>query len=200
MYFKIQHFSVATQLTFEAVTDKVGACGPILYTISGDYPDGTVTLDEMSRTVSLYTETGHDLGIFQVEISAELLNYPLLTQELGITMTFEVTIDSDCLLTQLVSTDVGDTFYMIGETATVEHILVRDVVSGWAQQDGYTLCGPRVFYMISEPQSGKTIEQEAYIGEFTMYEEEISDPVRTDVVILVVGLAEYPNIITPIQI
>ena len=40
-------------------------------------------------------------------------------------------------------------YYISGQEANVYEILVRDTVSTWEENDGYTLCGPRI-YTITE--------------------------------------------------
>lgn len=44
---------------------------------------------------------GYDVGTHSFAIEAELLDYPFLTAEIGISMAFDVTIESICAETEL---------------------------------------------------------------------------------------------------
>ena len=96
MAFKIDHFSEPTEQTFDIVTDKVGLCGPVIYSISGNYLSDLVTLEAAKRAISVFTDSGLDVGTYQVDVLASLQDYPVLTNELGITMSFTVTVTSIC--------------------------------------------------------------------------------------------------------
>lgn len=88
---------------------------------------------------------GYDVGVHSFAIEAELRDYPFLTPEIGLSISFEVTVESICAETELLETIIDDMYYFEGEIASEQSILIKDAISGWQERDGYSLCGPRGF-------------------------------------------------------
>lgn len=57
-------------------------------------------------------------------------------------------------------------YYLEGDTASEQSILVTDDISGWQQRDGYTLCGPRAFSVSTDRPWLYSVDAEAHIAQF----------------------------------
>ena len=77
MNYTIEHGMVPLTMVFPAIFERVGGCGNIIFTIaSGHLNVGTVVLDSNTRTITVETESGYDVGVYDFLIFAELEDYP----------------------------------------------------------------------------------------------------------------------------
>ena len=78
MDFKIKVGMVPVTQKFSEITSTVTvkSCGPILYSLTGNYPTGTLSLDPDTRKLTLLTETGLAVGTYLAKLQASLRDYP----------------------------------------------------------------------------------------------------------------------------
>ena len=90
MDFRITHDKTPTEHFFTPFTDTVGSCGPIAYSLTGnwpvlvDYPDELVILDSIAASLTLFTDNGLHVGTYTAVLSASLQDYPSLTATIGV--------------------------------------------------------------------------------------------------------------------
>ena len=112
MEFKIKSGMVPITQVFQQVTDTVKLCGPVAYQLIGNYPTDALSLDTTTLKLTLWTQTGLDVGTFTAKVLATLKDYPILNPTIGLEIEFTVKIDSDCLHTELFPTSLDPAYYM----------------------------------------------------------------------------------------
>jgi len=108
MSFFIDHGMVPETQTFTAVTDRVGTCGAITYTIIGSLQYGTAVVDQASLTISVDTNNGLDVGTHQFTLRAQMDDYPQYISD----AIFDVTVTSQCANTEILQTHVSNKYYV----------------------------------------------------------------------------------------
>lgn len=122
---------------------SAGDCGPVDYVLSGDFPDGTLTLTD--RTLSLSSSSGLEMGTYSVQVTATLQNHPTKVT----TSSFITTIDSVCTGTSFVARAAKKEVYWHGNDPKEADVTVIDKRSQDDGGDGYSLCGNRIYEITS---------------------------------------------------
>ena len=103
-----------------------------------------MSFDANTRQLSVFTTSGLDVGTHAYSLEVYLAAYPVLRFTKGVTVNFEIEIDSVCLTTEMMAFQVPETVHQVGQPKVlIENALYADSQSLADGGDGYSLCGER---------------------------------------------------------